>query len=83
MLYPFFVGNKTKGRISKRVFQENKARQIFRKTNISYPLKYPGPILEKRGRLRYIEKGTIFLKGHLIFFPNTAGMYLGESPEVF
>ena len=23
---------------SKRVFQENKARQIFRKTNISYPL---------------------------------------------
>ena len=26
------------GRISKRVFQENKARQIFRKTNISYPL---------------------------------------------
>ena len=33
-----FVGNKTKGRISKRVFQENKARQIFRKTNISYPL---------------------------------------------
>ena len=33
-----FVGNKAKGRISKRVFQENKARQIFRKTNISYPL---------------------------------------------
>ena len=26
------------GRISKRMFQENKARQIFRKTNISYPL---------------------------------------------
>ena len=33
-----FVGNKPKGRISKRVFQENKVRQIFRKTNISYPL---------------------------------------------
>ena len=31
------VGNKAKGRISKRVFQENKARQIFRKTNIFYP----------------------------------------------
>ena len=30
------VGNKAKGRISKRVFQENNARQIFRKTNISY-----------------------------------------------
>ena len=33
-----FVGNKAKGRISKRVFQENNARQIFRKTNISYAL---------------------------------------------
>ena len=32
-----FVGNKAKGRISKRVFQESKARQIFRKTNIFYP----------------------------------------------
>ena len=32
------VGNKAKGRISKRIFQENKAHQIFRKTNISYPL---------------------------------------------
>ena len=30
----FIVGNKAKGRISKRVFQENKARQIFRKTNL-------------------------------------------------
>ena len=32
------VSNKAKGRILKRVFQENKARQIFRKTNISDPL---------------------------------------------
>ena len=32
------VGNKAKGRISKRVFQENKARQIFQRTNISYPM---------------------------------------------
>ena len=32
------VGNKAKGQILKRVFQENKPRQIFRKTNISYPL---------------------------------------------
>ena len=30
-----FVGNKAKGRISKWVFQESKARQNFRKTNIS------------------------------------------------
>ena len=29
------VGDKAKGRISRQVFQENKARQIFRKTNIS------------------------------------------------
>ena len=29
-----YVGNKAKGRISERVFQENKTHQIFRKTNI-------------------------------------------------
>ena len=34
-----FIGNKAKGRISKPVLQENRARQIFQKTNISYPLK--------------------------------------------
>ena len=34
----FTVGNKAKGRISKRVFQENKECQIFRKKNIFYPL---------------------------------------------
>ena len=33
-----FVGNKVKVRISKQMFQENKARQIFRKTNICFPL---------------------------------------------
>ena len=32
------VGNKAKERISKRMLLENKARQIFPKTNISYPL---------------------------------------------
>ena len=45
------VGNKAKGRISKRVFQENKANQIFRKnehfvppdTKIHIPV--PPPIL--------------------------------------
>ena len=30
------VGNNATGRISKRIFQENKARQIFQKTTISY-----------------------------------------------
>ena len=38
ILLVYFFGNKEKGRISKRVFQENKARQIFRKTNISNPI---------------------------------------------
>ena len=33
-----YVDNEAKGRISKRLFQEKKARQIFPKTNISYPL---------------------------------------------
>ena len=31
-----FVGNKAKGRITKWVFQENKARQNFRKTNFLF-----------------------------------------------
>ena len=35
---PKFVGNMAKGRISRRMFQENKGHQIFWKTNISYPL---------------------------------------------
>ena len=34
---PLLVGNNAKWQISKRVLQENKARQIFQKTNISYP----------------------------------------------
>ena len=38
MLMINFVVNKAKRRISKRVFQENQARQIFRKTKISYHL---------------------------------------------
>ena len=32
------VGNKAEGRISNRVFQKKQSTQIFRKTNISYPL---------------------------------------------
>ena len=34
----YIVDNKAKGRTSKRGFQENIARQIFQKRNISYPL---------------------------------------------
>ena len=33
-----FTGSMAKERISKRVFQESKARRIFRKSDISYPL---------------------------------------------
>ena len=33
-----FVDNNAKGQISKQREQENKARQIFRKTNVSYTL---------------------------------------------
>ena len=36
-IYGYTVGNKAKGWISKRKFQENKTRQIFRKMNNSYP----------------------------------------------
>ena len=32
------VGNNAKGRISKRVLRENKAHQIYRKTDIFYPV---------------------------------------------
>ena len=37
-LSKIIVGNKQKEQISKQALQENKAHQIFRKTNISYPL---------------------------------------------
>ena len=36
--HPELVGNKAKGRMSKRVFQENKERHIFQKADISYPV---------------------------------------------
>ena len=52
-----FVGNKAKQRISKRVFQENKGRQIFRKTNISYPLK----IHKKDGKNFFFKTTVQFL----------------------
>ena len=34
----YFVGSKAKGRISKQMLQENKARQVFWNTNIFYTL---------------------------------------------
>ena len=41
LLLATFVGNKAKGQISKRVFQENKARQIFR-TFLVFTCAYQG-----------------------------------------
>ena len=41
------VGNKAKGRISKRVFQENKAHQIFRKTKFLTTRKHTTPNFPK------------------------------------
>ena len=54
--YVHFIGNKTKGRVSRRMFQENKARQIFRKTNISFPLIRTGAII-----VRFSENQTCFV----------------------
>ena len=34
----YTISNKGKGSISKQVLQEHKTRQIFRKTNIYYPV---------------------------------------------
>ena len=59
------VGNKAKGRISERVFQENKACQIFRKTNISYPL------IRTRVCVSEGKKGSFFGKFGVLCFLET------------
>ena len=51
------VGNKVKGRISERVFQENKAHQIFRKTNISYTLIRSRPFSGGREKMHWEQMG--------------------------
>ena len=59
------VGNNAEGRILKQVFQKNEARQIFRKTNISYPLirtrKYHTFPLRISNR---VSRETIFYNEH-------------------
>ena len=60
-----FVGNKVKGRISKRVFQGNKARQIFRKLNVSLPAETQTYVAYQRVIIvRFSENltGFVFLK---------------------
>ena len=56
------IGNKAKGRISKRVFQEDKVRQIFQKTNISYPLIHTRTCAYQRVRnIRFSENLVYFV----------------------
>ena len=56
------VGNKAKGRISKRVFQENKARQIFRKTNIFYPLIHKTKTMYKKvHKMKALRQSAVVL----------------------
>ena len=58
----YFVGNKVKGRISERVFQENKARQVFWKTNIFYPLIRKRTCVYQRVKnVRFSENLTCFV----------------------
>ena len=56
------VGNKAKGRISKRMFQENKVRQIFRKTNISYSLIPEMFVFRKFDVLCFLKRGDSIIK---------------------
>ena len=79
-----FVGKKAKERISKRAFQENKAHQIFRKTNISYPLIPLRTCAYQEVRnYRFSENLTCFVFLNVRFeirpfalLPTTSGFYL-------
>ena len=53
------VGDKAKRLISKRVIQENKARQIFGKTNISHPPPSPPDTYT------YVYQGGVPFETHL------------------
>ena len=62
-----FVGNKAKARISKRVFHENKACQISRKTNISYPLVRTRPLLAYYRPIKKTERNLKILSPQGLF----------------
>ena len=56
------VDNKAKGRISKQVLQENKAHQIFRKTNISSSLiRTPTYAYQGVRNARFVENLASFI----------------------
>ena len=61
-----------KGRISKRVFQENKACQIFRKTNISSP---ETPVL-RFALLPYYRRTN-----HFILYNHQYSLYTGDRTD--
>ena len=81
-----YAGNKAKGRISKRVFQENKAREIFRKTNISYPLircAYPFWKLPKKGGQIFSIKRQELVKyglGEVVLKKGVSLIFILTSP---
>ena len=67
-----FVGNKAKGRISKRVFQENKAQQIFKKSNVSFTLIHTRRCAYQGVRNVHFSENLscfVFLKTHFEIHP--------------
>ena len=57
--YLQIVGDKAKGRIWKRASQENKVRQTFWKTNISYPLIHTGACAYQRVRNVHFSENLV------------------------
>ena len=62
------AGNKEKRRISKRLFQENKARQIFRKTNSPYSLMRAGTCVYQGIRNVRFSTSNIFSQRICLLF---------------
>ena len=76
------VGNKAKGRISKRVSQENKARQIFRKTKISYLLIRTLVCISRGKKCSFFGKvvtSCLSLCNTIDFSTTDSAMHLAES----
>ena len=71
-----FVGNKAKGRISKRVLQENKARQIFRKRAFLTPPDTHTCMCVSGG-----EEFSFFGKCGVLFFLVTSGLRFALLPH--
>ena len=66
MTLPIFVGNKAKRRNSERVFQENKAYQIFRKTYVCVSGGKKCSFFGKFGVLCFLE--TLVLRFALLLY---------------